>query len=109
MNKFESQPEVTVPTGYVPVVICTAHRGVFFGYIDEADHEKRTMKVYRCRNCLSWNSDNKGFMGLASCGPIGEARIGPAVLRITLQDVTAVMFCTEPAAAEWEKQGSVHS
>lgn len=102
---FKQQTDMTVPAGYKPVVLTTAHRGVFFGYINPDTEGDKLQPVYRCRNCLSWSSDNKGFLGLGSHGPVGEAKIGPAVPRLLLHDVTAVIDVTEAARQEWETQG----
>lgn len=99
---YKTQSDMVPPDYCIPVVITTAHRGVFFGYIAPSDECNKTLVVWRCRNCLSWASDSKGFLGLGAVGPIGEARIGPAVRRIILHDVTAI-FDVEPAAVlVWE-------
>ena len=82
-----------------PVLVTTAHRGVFFGYADETGGE--TIKLRRARNCIYWPAANKGFLGLASDGPAKGARVGPAV-DIELRNVTSVAECTEAAAAAWE-------
>lgn len=81
------------------VVITTQHRGVFFGYASNT--EGAAIKLRSGRNCLSWSSDVKGFMGLAATGPSKSCRIGPAV-EITLRDITSVIECTPEATAAWE-------
>lgn len=83
-----------------PVIVTTAHRGVFFGYA--LDTEGETIKLARARNCLFWSADCKGFMGLASKGPTAACRIGEAIPSITLRAITAVLEMTEAAAAAWE-------
>lgn len=81
------------------VVVTTAHRGVFFGYASETDGE--IIKLRAGRNCLYWPTENKGFMGLASMGPVKGARVGPAA-DIELRSITSVMACTPEATAAWE-------
>lgn len=84
-----------------PVLVTTAHRGVFFGYADKTDGEILTLK--KARLCLYWSSDVKGFMGLAATGPNASCRIGPAVESLELRAITAVVACTPEAVAAWEK------
>jgi len=48
--------------GLRPVVVTTAHRGVFFGYA--GDTSGQTIKLERARNCVYWTSDVRGFIGL---------------------------------------------
>jgi hypothetical protein len=84
-----------------PVVVTTAHRGVFFGYTDQPFGEVITLK--RARLCVYWSSKVKGFMGLAAGGPVSDCRIGPAVPSIDLRAVTAVVDCSPEATEAWEK------
>ncbi len=82
-----------------PVLVTTAHRGVFFGYATDTDGE--TISLTRARLCVYWSADVKGFMGLASGGPTKGCRIGPAA-DITLRNITAVLEVTAAAVAAWE-------
>lgn len=82
------------------VLVTTAHRGVFFGYAGETDGA--IIKLRRARNCIYWPTENKGFLGLASMGPVSGARIGPAA-DIELRDITCVAICSEAATEAWEK------
>jgi hypothetical protein len=82
------------------VLVTTLHRGVFFGYAE--DTGGNTIKLRAARNCIYWPPDNKGFLGLASGGPMSGAKIGPAA-DIELRDITCVAECTEAAVAAWEK------
>ncbi len=82
-----------------PVLVTTAHRGVFFGYADKTDG--LTVKLQRARCCLYWSTDVKGFLGLAATGPTASCRIGPAA-DIELRAVTSVVEVSETAAAAWE-------
>lgn len=82
-----------------PVVVTTAHRGVFFGYATKTDGE--TIALTNARLCLYWSADVKGFMGLAASGPTSSCRIGPAA-DITLRNITAVLEVSEAAKSAWE-------
>lgn len=81
------------------VLVTTAHRGVFFGYATDTDGA--TIKLRAARNCLYWPTENKGFLGLASMGPVKGARVGPAA-DLELRDITAVAECTTAAVTAWE-------
>ncbi|WP_407146289.1 DUF6948 domain-containing protein [Bradyrhizobium sp. ORS 86] len=81
------------------VLVTTSHRGVFFGYATETDGE--IIKLRGARNCLYWPTENKGFLGLASMGPLKGARVGPAA-DIELRDITCVAECSSTAVAAWE-------
>lgn len=82
-----------------PVVVTTAHRGVFFGYATETDGEQ--IALQRARLCLYWSADVKGFMGLAATGPSKSCKVGPAA-DITLRNITAVLAVTPEAVKAWE-------
>lgn len=83
-----------------PVLVTTAHRGVFFGYTHET--EGAIIKLRSARNCLYWPTEQKGFLGLAAVGPVKGTRIGPAA-DIELRDITSVAACTPEAVIAWEK------
>ena len=90
----------TATNGARPVMVTTAHRGVFFGYARETDGEQITLT--RGRLCLYWSADVKGFMGLAATGPSESCRVGPPA-DITLRNITAVLAVTPEAVEAWEK------
>ena len=81
------------------VLVTTAHRGVFFGYATTTNGE--TIKLRAARNCLYWPLANKGFLGLASMGPVKGSRVGPAA-DIELREITCVAECSTSAVAAWE-------
>ena len=58
------------------VLVTTEHRGVFFGYTDDTSGD--IIKLRAARNCIYWPTEQKGFLGLASKGPLKGSRIGPA-------------------------------
>jgi hypothetical protein len=82
-----------------PVIITTAHRGVFFGYATNTDGD--TIKLKDARLCVYWSADLKGFMGLASTGPTAKCRIGPRA-DVECRNVTAVIEVTDEASKAWE-------
>lgn len=82
------------------VLVTTAHKGVFFGYAKETSGATIKLRAARC--CIYWPSEQKGFLGLASTGPLSGARIGPAA-DLEVRDITAVADCTPIAVEAWEK------
>ncbi len=83
----------------VPVLVTTAHRGVFFGYTKDAEAE--IIKLRSGRNILYWGASNKGFLGLAAVGPDKTCRVGPAA-DIQLRNITSVSSVTQDAVAKFE-------
>jgi hypothetical protein len=81
------------------VLVTTVHRGVFFGYAEDTDGA--IIKLRAARNCLYWPTQQKGFLGLATSGPVKGSRIGPAA-DLELRDITSVAACTAEAVAAWE-------
>lgn len=90
-------------TGKKPLLITTAHRGVFFGYAIPTGGAK-VVRLEQAQMCVYWSADMKGVMGLASVGPSKECRIGPPVPAITLQDVTSEIEVSAEAEAKWKQQ-----
>jgi hypothetical protein len=84
-----------------PVLVTTAHRGVFFGYADKTDGE--TIKLKSARNCIYWSRACGGFMGLAANGPLGDSRVG-AKADIEIRNITSVTEVTEAAAKIWDEK-----
>lgn len=83
-----------------PVLVTTAHRGVFFGnLVGKASKEELTLK--NARNCIYWSSDCGGFLGLVSKGPTKDCRIGALVPEITLYDITSVTPVPDNSAKVW--------
>ena len=83
-----------------PVLVTTAHRGVFFGYADKTDGA--IIQLRRGRNCVYWTADLRGFIGLAAIGPSPSCRIGPAA-DIEVRDITAVVEVSTEAVEKWEQ------
>jgi hypothetical protein len=84
-----------------PLVVTTAHKGVFFGYGTPSD--AKTIRLENCRMCVYWSDETKGVLGLAATGPVGGCKITPAVPAMTLQDVTGCMEASAESAKAWEK------
>jgi hypothetical protein len=88
------------------VVVCTAERGVFFGYTTEAAMDiitRGTVTLTQARMCVRWSATTRGVLGLASIGPQDGSRVSPQVPDATYESVTAVLGCTDAAIAAWEK------
>lgn len=94
-----NHPNRKKSNGERAVLVTTSHRGVFFGYATETAGP--TIKLRAGRNCIYWPSNNKGFLGLASIGPISGSRVGPAA-DIELRDITCVAECTPESVKAWE-------
>lgn len=84
-----------------PVLVTTAHRGVFFGYLVEERDGGKTVVLRGARCAIRFNTTG-GFLELAGVGPNSGSRIGTRAVEIKLYDVTSVADCTEAAVAAWE-------
>ena len=82
-----------------PVLVTTEYRGVFFGYADDTSRD--VIHLTGARNCIYWPSENGGFLGLASKGPVKGARIGERA-DIELRKITAVAEVSADAVIAWE-------
>lgn len=88
-------------------VICTAKKGVFFGYTAETQKtiiERGTVTIARARMCVRWSSETHGVLGLAGIGPQKGSRVGPRVPSLACNEVTAVITCSPEAAQAWEAE-----
>lgn len=85
-----------------PVLICTQHRGVFFGFLPkDADLTQRTLTdIKGARMAIYWGTD-KGVMQLAESGPTSTSRIGAAATIDVLHDITAVFAVSAEAVKKW--------
>lgn len=81
-----------------PVIICTTHRGVFFGYAD--DTSGKDVKLKDARMAIYWGTD-RGVMQLASTGPTSRSKISTKA-DIDVRDVTAVFEVSPEALKAWE-------
>ncbi len=83
-----------------PVLVTTEYKGVFFGYAEDTSGD--TIRLRRARCCIYWPEANKGFLGLASDGPLRGARVGPPA-DIELRKITSVAEVTPEAVKRWEE------
>lgn len=89
--------------GHRPVLVTTAHRGVFFGYL-VGDPSKERVTLNRARNVTYWDASVRSFLGLAAQGPSDKSRVSAAAGDAsTLFDVTGVFVCTPEAVEKFEK------
>lgn len=86
--------------GLVPVLVTTAHRGVFFGLIKPGDMAKRTIALKGARMAIFWGTD-KGVMQLAATGPTSKSKIGAEADIPVLHDVTGIFAVSDLAAEMW--------
>ena len=82
-----------------PVLVTTAHRGVFFGYASNTKGD--TIELKDGQLCVYWSADMKGFMGLAAHGPSASCKIGPPA-DIELRNITAVLEVKPAAELAWK-------
>lgn len=81
-----------------PVIVCTEHKGVFFGYATHTSGDKIDLK--RCRMAIYFGT-TRGVMQLAETGPTLTSKIS-ARADIEVRRVTAVFEVTPDAAKAWE-------
>lgn len=82
-----------------PVIVCTEHRGVFFGYAE--DTSGNTINLGKARMAIAFGT-TRGVMELAETGPTSRSKIS-ARADIEVRKVTAVFECTEAATEAWER------
>lgn len=82
-----------------PVIVCTEHRGVFFGYSDSTDGT--TIKLEKARMAIAFGT-TRGVMELAETGPTSRSKVS-ARADIDVRKVTAVFECTDAATEAWER------
>lgn len=81
-----------------PVIVCTEHRGVFFGHATETGGSE--IKLRGARMAIAFGT-TRGVMELAETGPTSRSKIS-ARADIEVRKVTAVFEVTPAAAAKWE-------
>jgi hypothetical protein len=90
-------PSNPAPEGR-PVIVCTSHRGVFFGYATDTDGDHIHLK--RARMAVRFGT-TRGVMQLAETGPTSST-LASAPADIDVRSVTAVFEVTPEAAQAWE-------
>jgi len=81
-----------------PVIICTKHRGVFFGYAEDTSGD--TVNLKDARMAIAFGT-TKGVMQLAETGPTERSKIS-AKADIEVRKVTAVFEVSAKAQAQWD-------
>src|SRR5688572_20319081 len=71
-NQPNNQTKMST-TKLQPLIVTTAHKGVFFGY--GVNNGENTIRIERARMCVYWSADVKGVVGLAATGPTKGCRI----------------------------------
>jgi hypothetical protein len=82
-----------------PVIVCTEHRGVFFGYAGDTSGDVIALK--RARMAIYFGT-TRGVMQLAETGPTANSKIS-ARADLEVRKITAVMEVAAPAVEAWEK------
>jgi len=80
-----------------PVIVCTSHRGVFFGFAESTDGD--VIKLKDARMAIYWGTD-RGVMQLAETGPTDKSKIS-AKADIEVRSITAIFNVSEEAAKAW--------
>lgn len=81
-----------------PVIVCTKHRGVFFGLASDATGDRVFLRA--AKMAIRFGT-TRGVMELAHTGPTSRSKIS-APADMDVRDVTAVLEVTPEAAAKWE-------
>jgi hypothetical protein len=81
-----------------PVIVCTEHRGVFFGY--SRDTSGHNIILSKARMAIKFGT-TRGVMELAETGPTPRSKIS-ARADLEVRKVTAVLEVSPDAVAKWE-------
>jgi len=95
--------ETAIANIEIPVVVTTAHRGVFVGYAT-AITGAPTITLTHARMIVYYSPATRGLLGLAARGPQPGSRVTSAAAEIALRDVTSVSRATAAAAEAWEAE-----
>lgn len=81
-----------------PVIVCTSHRGVFFGYAENTSGD--VIRLKDARMAISFGT-TRGVMQLAETGPTSSSKIS-AKADIEVRSITAVFEVAPEALKAWE-------
>ncbi len=85
-----------------PVLVTTAHRGVFAGLIDDdQDINAKTMPLKSAKMAIYWGT-SKGLMELCDTGPTRTSKISAPADIPALHDITAIFDISAEAWAKWQ-------
>lgn len=86
-----------------PVLITTAHRGVFAGLIPaDQDLTAQSMPLKNAKMAIYWGT-TKGLMQLCETGPTTSSKISAKADIPMLHAITGVFDISPAAWAAWEK------
>jgi len=83
-----------------PVIVCTEHGAVVFGYTNDTTGPE--IVLTNARLCIFWNDSVRGVFGLADSGPNENCKVGPAI-NCTVRSVIAVLEVSAKAVTKWEE------
>lgn len=87
-----------------PVLITTAHRGVFGGLIpDDQGLSAKAMPLRQARMAIYWGT-TEGLMELCESGPTKTSKISAAADIAMLHDITAVFVISDEAWVKWQNR-----
>lgn len=98
--KSKATPKAKTAAKERPVIVCTEHRGVFFGYVAGPTKGVDPIELKRARMAIYWGT-TRGIMELAETGPTSRSKIS-ARADLELRKITSVFEVTPEAAAKWE-------
>jgi Domain of unknown function (DUF6948) len=81
-----------------PVIVCTSHRGVFFGFTEDTSGDIIHLK--RARMAIYWGT-TRGVMELAEVGPTAKSKIS-AQADIEVRSITAIFEVSPTALDAWK-------
>ncbi len=86
-----------------PVLVTTAHRGVFAGLVPaDQDPTAGTVILDECRMAIYW-ATTRGVLELAEVGPNSKSRLSAPANRVGLRDVTMISDITPEAWVAWSR------
>ena len=83
-----------------PVIVCTEHKGVFFGYVTGPTKGVDPIELKRARMAIYF-ATTKGVMQLAETGPTSNSKIS-ARADIEVRKISAVFEVAPEAVKAWE-------
>lgn len=81
-----------------PVIVCTEHRGVFFGYATDTTGDAIHLRSARM---AIYFGTQRGVLQLAETGPTSSSKISSRA-DIEVRKITAIFEVTPAAVEKWE-------
>lgn len=85
-----------------PVIVTTAERGIYFGYMQTDAQAPAKVELDNARVIVEWDTGDKGFLFMAVNGPATIATVSVAVPTLTVFGVTSIAACTPEGAAAFD-------